>query len=659
MQTIEKIFVDPDDEIIFVVEKILRAATSRVILVIPASSGVVSSVISLKLLSRQLLDSNKLLVLVTDNPTGKKLAVKANLVVKDKISMVDKLAWEEALSIKKELQEHKEGIRTELLAARVPEKVEAEEIEEQQDTEADTAQTRPEQDLEVEEDADSEGEEHAASDQVSDQDESASEPEIFGEKPRLKPKMMEVGGIAVASGGDINELTAAEDQAASASHVNHAVAPVLAAKRHNEESRSGKYTQDPGTKKRTQGSETDSVRESDDSSKVADRRLKKTGLKPDKKKLKRILIILGIVLAVLLLLSGGVFAYSYRNLSQVEIEVTFNQSEGTINEVITVSTSARDVDGDNLIIPGYEVTLEESSSGDGTATGKKEVGEFAQGVIDIRNKSTESAVNLAAGQILVDISTNLQYELTQNVAIPVDQYQRDVPIKAREFGEKFNITDQQSTFRLEGFTTEQLIGFGFRDVTGGTTEEITVVTAEDVAKVKSDLETAMKGNLSTSLQSEIGRGEELLAGSERYEEVSFTQSVPTGEEAENFSIDLKMKVTAVKLRESDVKSLAEVIIKKSESATDEAEVKVDDFEIRNIKVEGSKITFELNAQGEVNENLELEKQKPEISGKSLSEAKDHLEKLEQIDKVVVTYKPEYIPESMKKIPNDPNRIKFK
>ena len=124
MQTIEKIFVEPDDEIIFIVEKIIKAPTSKVILVIPATSAVVSSVISLKLLSRQILDSNKVLVLVTDNPTGKRLAEKANLILRDKISLVDKQAWDEAMTMKKSLSEHKDEIKQELLASRIPEEVE-------------------------------------------------------------------------------------------------------------------------------------------------------------------------------------------------------------------------------------------------------------------------------------------------------------------------------------------------------------------------------------------------------------------------------------------------------------------------------------------------------------------------------------------------------
>lgn len=622
MQTIEKIFVDQDDEIIFVVEKILRAATSRVILVIPATSGVVSSVISLKLLSKQLIDSNKLLILVTDNPTGIKLAGKANLVVRDKISLVDKSAWDEALAIKNELREHKEGIKKELLTSRMPEEVIEEEV-----VPEDVEEVKPEVTEKIEEQKEPEITkpiEH-------------TEKEIFGEKPRLSPKIVTLGGIAIASGGDINEL-------------KDLSTPVTGVEIKKDEKESE-------VEKPEIIAEPEKPTEEKQSANVATRRLKESGPKK-KRNIKKLLIIVGLALLLLLLLFGGAFAYSYKNMAKVEIEVEFNQSEGNINEMITVSTLATEIDSENLIIPGTELGLEESSSGDGVATGKKETGEYAKGIIEMRNKSEESAVNLAKGQIVIDISTNLEYELIENTTIAIDSYEKDIPVQAKGFGDNYNITEP-ATFRIQGFTTDQLIGFGFRDITGGKTEEITVVTADDVAKVKQGLETAIKGNLQTNLKSQLSKGEILLEGSQKYEQVSLEQTVQNDEEAENFSVDLKMKVTAVKLQEEDIKSMAEEIIKKSEKATDQAEIKVDDFEVKNVKVEGTKITFELVAKGEVNENLQLEEQKDQISGKTIDEAKKYLEELEQIEKVNITYKPDYIPENLRKIPSKRENIIFK
>lgn len=612
VQAIEKVFVDADDEIIFVVEKILKAPTNKVIVVIPASSTIESSAISMKLLSRQIVDSNKNIVVVSDNPVAKNLAAKAHLVVRDKVSMVDRGAWEESAKLKVELLEHKNNLKEELLNARKPEVIEEEPKIEEPEVET-TEKATEVNDLPDEE-------------------------ELFAEKPRLDGKEMEIAGIAIIAGGDI------------VAHQNAAIAsatPLV-----NPEIPDETEVETPPAEKSKVVPEP-----KPEKSEVAERRVKQNEPKGrfDKKKLKKY----GIIGGIILLLSFGAFvALSLFVLPSVVIDVNFNQSEGEFNKTVTVSTKATAVDPENLIVPGTQITLEETTSGDGTATGKKETGEFAQGVIDIRNKSTESAVNLASGQVVTDISSNKQYTITKNISIPADEYERDVPIKAKEFGEDYNIEDEQSTFKVQGFTTEQLVGFGFRDITGGTTEEIVIVTEEDVAKVKSELDKTMKANLTNNLNNQVGQGEVLLEGSEVFEQVSFNQSVKTGEEAESFTAELRMKVTATKVSETDVEELSAEIIKDSEKASEEAEIMVGDFEIRNVKVSNGTTTFQLSATGEVNENLDMEEQKNVIGGMSISDAETYLESLDQINEVIITYSPSYIPESLRKIPSNPAKIQF-
>lgn len=517
-----------------------------------------------------------------------------------------------SIKSEKSLGEHKEEIKKELLSSRVPDEIEDE-------SEDDIKQEEPEM----------------AVPDVKPKEVNLPDPrDIYAEKSRLHPKVMTIKGITVIAGGDIKDLPSMS-----------ADAPLVEDEK-DDRNVVKKEVISPAIRP-----------EEERPSRVAKRRLDKLSSRP-KSRLKKILAILAIFAGIIVLLVLSFLFYSYKSAS-VDIAVSFNQSEGQINQPIVVSTIATNIDSENLVIPASLVAIEEASSADAIATGKKKTGEYAQGVIDIRNKSTESAVNLSQGQILIDISSNLQYELTQNVAIPIDQYQRDVSIKAKNFGEEYNIQDEQSTFRIEGFTTDKLIGFGFRDITGGKTEEITVVSKEDVAKVRKDLETALKGNLQTSLKSQLSTGEILLEGSEKYEEVSFDQSIQIDEEAENFSINLKMKATMVKVKEEDVQAIAEEIIKKSERATEEAEVKVDDFEVKNVKVEGDKVSFELVASGEVNENLKLEEQKSHITGKGIGEAEAYLEGLEQIDQVTIEYKPDFIPARFRKIPANTDQIKFK
>src|SRR5689334_941816 len=113
-----KVFVEPDEEIVFTVEKLLNAETNRIILVVPHNAALVSSAVSLKILTRQMLKTSKLVVMVTDNKFGQKLAEKAGIVVTTKISEVDKDVWLKAKELKERLASERDRLKSELLGAR-------------------------------------------------------------------------------------------------------------------------------------------------------------------------------------------------------------------------------------------------------------------------------------------------------------------------------------------------------------------------------------------------------------------------------------------------------------------------------------------------------------------------------------------------------------
>ncbi|KXK26808.1 MAG: hypothetical protein TR69_WS6001000829 [candidate division WS6 bacterium OLB20] len=123
MANVHKIFVEPDEEIVFTIEKIVQAAESRAILVVPKNAALVSSAVSLKLLTKQMLRTTKLAVLVTEDEIGRRLAEKAALVAVGKISEVTKDVWVRAKEIKQMQQSEKERVRDELVGARKEEKV--------------------------------------------------------------------------------------------------------------------------------------------------------------------------------------------------------------------------------------------------------------------------------------------------------------------------------------------------------------------------------------------------------------------------------------------------------------------------------------------------------------------------------------------------------
>jgi hypothetical protein len=95
-----KVFIDTDNEITFILEKILSAKSEKVSLVIPDRASVFSSVTGLKLIRRVVDKSNKLLVLVTLDEQGAELSRNAGLLVVSRVGEINDAIWEKALKDK-------------------------------------------------------------------------------------------------------------------------------------------------------------------------------------------------------------------------------------------------------------------------------------------------------------------------------------------------------------------------------------------------------------------------------------------------------------------------------------------------------------------------------------------------------------------------------
>ncbi len=106
-----KIFIDTDNEITFILEKILASKSDRVCLVVPDRASLFTSISGLKLIKRVVDKSNKLLVLVTLDSNGSSLAQKACLIVVSRVGEITDILWEQAQKTKFEfVKKHKNRV---------------------------------------------------------------------------------------------------------------------------------------------------------------------------------------------------------------------------------------------------------------------------------------------------------------------------------------------------------------------------------------------------------------------------------------------------------------------------------------------------------------------------------------------------------------------
>ena len=150
----------------------------------------------------------------------------------------------------------------------------------------------------------------------------------------------------------------------------------------------------------------------------------------------------------------------------------------------------------------------------------------------------------------------------------------------------------------------------------------------------------------------------LLSGSEKFVTSEFATSKKENEEAEKFTADLKMSVTALKVTKSDLESIAEEIARKESGVDNLSAIKVSEPLVSNIVVaeDGKSATFEIKSNAGVVSDVDEKIIKEEIKGKSLDEAKNYLAEIPGLDEFKITYSPPFIPFFLQRIPGDAAKI---
>ncbi len=192
-----KIFIDPNEDVVFTREKIERASSKKVILVIPESANIISTQVSLKLLSRILIKSDKLVVVVTEDELGQRYANNAGLISVHKISNVNKTIWEKANSIKQEIMIQKDKKKLELINQRNESTDRGYELIDEKKQELEIKDSQNQQELEIK---DSQNQKDNIPIKPIEKEETI---EPFFKK--LEPKIVNLDTFILLAGGDITQ----------------------------------------------------------------------------------------------------------------------------------------------------------------------------------------------------------------------------------------------------------------------------------------------------------------------------------------------------------------------------------------------------------------------------------------------------------------------
>lgn len=645
----EKLFIDLDEEIIFIVQKIKELSSDKVILVVPEKASVMGSAVSLKLLSQEVAKIDKNVVFVSSDKVGKKLSEKAGLIMVEKPNEITEEIWEKAETAKEGIINKKKLIRDQLVKERniTSSKKEggSQELKEEQEN-----QKKDEKIFENKKEED----------------------EIDKKiKHLLEPKIVEVDGVEIAAGGDILKLKINIEKVTPAGDI--AV----------EKGLETGVNENLGTKKTFLGRDLTPFQ----SSKYRDKPVnKKDELIADKPKGKVILagrgevkkenklidnvkkffkqggnrnkFILGGFVAVVVL-----FILVYFVLPTATVSVTQKTQELNIEKQIVADTSVNVIDVENLVIPAQMIETESDISDGADTTGEQKTGNTATGSVTIFNK-TASSVTIPMNTVLTSIESGLKYKLNTQVTIkatlPEDApliSNEDVGVTAETFGEEYNLLDgKRNEFRIEGFNREDVYGKNFTDVAGGTTETTKGVSQEDYDNLKNDLINKVKVTALESLKNKAGADRVVLDNTFQFNIIKEEAYPTVGSKATRFDMSLKINAKVLAFQNSDLEEFTAGLVEQEQQQ--DITVKEYNYETTVISTEENRINLDLKITGGAVSNID-DSVKEMIKGKSLASAKSTLEGLEGVESVTIKISPSWIPAFVQHIPSNVNKIKIK
>ncbi|MBU1291890.1 hypothetical protein KKH07_00130 [Patescibacteria group bacterium] len=599
----KNIYLEPNEEIISVVDRLVQADDNEINLVVPTGAQIWQSSINLKLLKREANILNKAVTFIVTDDLSAEMAERTGFLVKKERELpVELIQQEEDIVFEDSPEEVRPQQRSDLET--IPEETETEtETEEEIEKPAQLSESRDNMiDLLVD--------------------------ELESEKKAKKP-------LAILSGWKKKEIFTQKRMA-------DIVTPV-------EESKSKFFSQSNKLTVKKEPVKVESVIQPRIFSEVE----KKTGSSWSK------LMIIFIIVA--LIVAGFV---SYLILPNAEINITL-KTEALIFDLSVVGLESISQINESLNqIPLQEVEVTKTKDREFTATGERDIKEKASGRITVYNEYSSSPQVLVA-TTRFESSDGKIFRILESVTVPGAKIEEgkiipsifEIEIIADQAGEEYNIGP--SDFVIPGFKgTAKYAGFYGRSsesMSGGYIGRANVVLAEDLEKAKETLIKELKDEVQKILEDQIPTNLKVLEGGLKEEITKISSSHNEGEQADKFTIEIKVIMKALLFKEDDLKSLVglnsvskisgdKVLIEGTQKISWQAP------EIDWLKGEAS---FSLNVEEKVAQQIDIQSLKDDLVGQDEVEVRRYLASQPEIERAQVSFWPFWV----NKIPTQEKKIK--
>jgi hypothetical protein len=363
---------------------------------------------------------------------------------------------------------------------------------------------------------------------------------------------------------------------------------------------------------------------------------------------------------IFVILAG--LAWGYYNIPKADVTIQLKGQEEGVSASIEANVSTKGIE-ENKIPAILEQMIKEKSS-DFEATGSKSGGGKAAGKVVIYNEFSADNQPLVATTRL-ETSDGKIFRITKAVVVPgitkvgteTKPGAIEVDVVADKAGESYNI--DPSDFKIPGFKDgpkyNKFYAKSTKAMSGGSAGETALVSAEDIERAKEKLVAEAKNEIIDELKKSLPSERKIFEDSVAVDIASSDSSVKAGTETEKFTYSVQVKAKTLSFSEEDVKEIIKAQLKKDKGQSGQITFsKSISYILSEENMEGGYVKFEAKADVGIASDVDLENFKRGILGKSAEEVTALVKNYPVISKAEVIFWPVFI----KRVPINEKQVKI-
>ncbi|OQA52594.1 MAG: hypothetical protein BWY43_00465 [candidate division WS2 bacterium ADurb.Bin280] len=333
-------------------------------------------------------------------------------------------------------------------------------------------------------------------------------------------------------------------------------------------------------------------------------------------------------------------------IARLVVTIKVDADEINKNVELVVEKDRKEISASEGIIPGTLVSKESEFEKTISSSGEKNVGEKAKGIVVFKNESGvdeeiaggTSLKSSNSVEFTLDSSITVP-KATLNSAGDKVLGQASGAITAKEAGAQANMSSS-TTYAIVGKSKITVSG----STSGGVTKKVKIVTKSDIERGKSELQDANKDKLINDAKSE-NQGKTFLdeAGTVELTEYSVSKSVD--DEADNFVAKGKLRYSVLVFDVNDLREAAFAKVE-SDLEGEKGLVKTESDEVNPSITENQinvgKMKLSVDVKSHVGPKIDIARQSLALRAKPLKTVKQKLGELEGVEIGQVNLSPSWV-----------------